>query len=80
MVAHGTSPRIVMAMRHEDLSDEEAALQAALERTWAGAQRSLADPEFRAYLEESIARLNASGSRTTLTRDEFLTMTETDSE
>ena len=69
-----------MAMRHEDLSDEEAARQAALERTWAGAQQSLADPQFLGYLEASIARLNASGSRTTLTRDEFLAMTETDSE
>ena len=69
-----------MAMRHEDLSDEEAARRAALEQTWAGAQRSLADPEFRAYLDDSIARLNTSRSRTTLTRDEFLSMTETDSE
>ena len=72
-------PRIVMAMRTEDLSDEEEARQAALERTWAGAQRSLADPDFRAYLDDSIARLNASRSRTTLTRDEFLSMTEADS-
>ena len=69
-----------MAMRHEDLSEEEAARQAALDRTWAGAQRALADPEFRVYLEQSIARLNASGSRTTLTRDEFLASTEVDSE
>ena len=40
----------------------------------------VAELEFHGYLEESIARLNASGSRTTLTRDEFLTMTEADSE
>ena len=69
-----------MAMRHEDMSDDELQRQAALERTWVGAQGSLADPEFRAYLETSIARLNASGSRTTLTRDEFLSLTEADRE
>ena len=69
-----------MAMRHEDLNGEERALQAALDRTWAGAQQALADPEFRAYIDQSIASVNASVSRQVVTRDEFLALTESDAE
>jgi hypothetical protein len=69
-----------MALRREDLDEHEVARQSALNRTRAGAQRALADPEFRAYLERSLARLNASTSRQTLTGEEFLALTEADVE
>jgi hypothetical protein len=64
-----------VALRREDLSPEELERQVALDRSWAGAQRSLADPEFRAYLEESIRRLDARGPAPLLTREEFLART-----
>ena len=69
-----------MAIRHEQLNDEECARQAALDRSWQHAQTALADPEFRAYVERSIARVNASPSRATLTREQFLAQTEADAE
>jgi hypothetical protein len=48
-----------MAFRRDDLSGEQLAVQRALDRSWAAVQRSLADPEFRAYLEGSLRRLDA---------------------
>jgi hypothetical protein len=65
-----------MAIRHEALSDEEAALQDALNRSWSGARRALDNGEFRDRLERSIEALNDSTSSMTLTRDEFLDLTE----
>ena len=67
-----------MAMRHEDLNDDEAARQAALDRSWLHAQQALADADFRSYVEASIVRANASTSRTTLTSADFLALTEPD--
>lgn len=64
-----------MAIRHDDLSPEEQDRQRALDRSWAGAQEALKDPDFRARLEASIARVNASDSPP-LTREEFLAATE----
>jgi len=69
-----------MVIRHEALSDEEAALQVALDRSWSGALQALEDADFRARLEQSVASLNDSASSLTLTRDEFLAMTEPESE
>ncbi len=65
-----------MAIRHEALSDDEAALQDALNRSWAGARRALDDAEYRDRLERSIEALNNSTSSTMLTRDEFLDLTK----
>ncbi len=65
-----------MSVRHENLSDEEQALQSDLDSSWERAQATLADPTKRAYLEESIERVNASTSSTRLTKDEFLAQTE----
>lgn len=65
-----------MALRREDLSPDERARQEALDLSWAEAQRSLADPEFRAYLVESIRRLEAKDPAPILTREEFLAQTE----
>ena len=65
-----------VSLRHENLSDEEQALQRDLDRSWALAQETLADPVKRAYLEASIERVNASTSSTRLTKDEFLAQTE----
>ena len=67
-----------MAVRHDDLSPEEQDRQRALDRSWAGAQEALKDPEFRARLEASIARVNESDA-TPLTREEFLAETESSS-
>lgn len=64
-----------MAMRHDDLTDEQIELKRAYERSWENAQRQLADPEFRAYLEASLERLNESSAKP-ITREEFLAMTE----
>ena len=61
-----------MATRHEALSDEQREAQTALNRSWEGARGALADPEFRATLEASIARVNAADSTLTMSRDEFL--------
>jgi len=65
-----------MSLRHENLSDEEQALQSDLDRSWERAQETLADPVKRAYLEASIERVNASRSSTRLTKEEFLAQTE----
>lgn len=48
-----------MALRREDLSPEELRRQQALDRSWAAAQRDLADPGFRERLGDSLQRLDA---------------------
>ncbi len=63
-----------MAMRHDELSEEQLARKRAVERSWEAAQRALADPVFRKDLERSIERVNRS-SAPLLTRDEFLAQT-----
>ncbi len=64
-----------MALRRDDLTPEQLELQRALDRSWAEAQRGLADPEFRAYLEDSMRRLDAREPAPVLTREEFLAQT-----
>lgn len=64
-----------MVMRHDDLTEEQLDLQRAYQRSWDNAQRQLVDPEFRAYLEASLERLNNT-SATPITRDQFLAMIE----
>lgn len=61
-----------VALRREDLNPEQLERQRALDRSWAQAQRDLADPEFRSYLEQSIRRLDTEGPAPLLTRREFL--------
>lgn len=63
-----------MAMRHDELSEEELARKRAVERSWEAAQRAVADPKFRKDLDESIERVNHSRAPL-LTRDEFLAQT-----
>lgn len=63
-----------MAMRHDELSEEELARKRAIERSWDAGQRALADPEFRKDLRESIERVNRSDAPL-LTGDEFLAQT-----
>ena len=63
-----------MALRNDDLSVAEAALQSALDRSWRSALESLADPEFRSYLEASIARVNVSDAEP-ISDDQFLAQT-----
>jgi hypothetical protein len=65
-----------MALHREDLTPEQLRRQEALDRSWAAAQRDLADPEFRAYLEESLRQLNEKAPAPLLTREEFLAQTE----
>lgn len=65
-----------MALRREDLSTDQLEHQRALDRSWAEAQRGLADPEFRAHLEDSIRRLDARDPAPMLTREEFLAQTK----
>ena len=64
-----------VALRREDLTPEQLEHQRALDRSWAAAQRGLADPEFRAYLEDSIRRLDAKEPAALLSRYEFLAQT-----
>jgi hypothetical protein len=65
-----------VALRREDLTPEQLEHQRALDRSWAEAQRGLADPGFRSYLEESIGGLDAREPAPLLTRDEFLAQTK----
>jgi len=65
-----------MAMRDDDLTEEQLELKRDYERSWENAQRQLADPEFRTYLEASIERVNTSSAPRT-SREEFLAATET---
>ena len=65
-----------MALHREDLSPEELERQVALDRSWADAQRDLADPEVRSYLEGSLRRLDSAGSALFLTAEEFLACTD----
>ncbi len=64
-----------MSLRHEELTPDELSLQRDLDRSWAGAQKALADPEFRRYLELSIERVNNLPSTAPLSREEFLAQT-----
>jgi len=64
-----------MPLRHEELTPEELALQEGLDRSWAYAQRALADPGFRAELERAIDRANES-TAVPMTKGEFLAQTE----
>lgn len=65
-----------MALRREHLSPEQLERQQALDRSWAQAQRDLADPEFRGYLEQSLRRLDTKEPAQLLTREEFLAQTK----
>lgn len=65
-----------MALRREDLSPEQLAHQQGLDRSWAEAQRDLSDPDFRAYLDGSLRRLDDAEPAPTITREEFLAQTE----
>ena len=64
-----------MAMRHDDLTEQQLELQRAYQRSWDAAQDALADPECRAWLEENIERVNTSSAKP-ITREEFLAATE----
>ena len=64
-----------MAMRHDDLTEEQLELRRAYRLSWGAAQEALADPECRAWLEENIERVNTSSAKP-ITREEFLAMTE----
>jgi hypothetical protein len=66
---------MIMSLRHEELTPEELALQAGLDRSWAYAQNALADPAFRAELEQAIDRANRS-SAVPISKAEFLAQTE----
>lgn len=68
-----------MRKRTEQLSAEQDREQLARKRSWSHAQQALADPLFRAFLEESIGRVNNSHARP-ITRAEFLAQTEIDPE
>jgi len=65
-----------VALRRESLIPEQLDHQRALDRSWTEAQRGLADPEFRSYLEDSIRRLDAKDPAPVLGRDEFLAQTK----
>jgi len=65
-----------VALRREDLSPEQLEHQRALDRSWTEAQRDLADPEFRNYLEQSLRQLDTKEPAPLLTREEFLAQTK----
>ena len=66
-----------MSLHYEELTPEQVALQAALDRSWAGAQprTSTRIPDFRAHLERSIERANNSNAKP-ISKEEFLALTE----
>lgn len=65
-----------VALRREDLSAEQLERQQALDRSWHEAEKGLADPELRAYLEASLRRLDEEPSAPLLTREQFLAQTK----
>lgn len=65
-----------MSVRHEHLTPAEIERQSALDCSWEGAQRALADPSVRSYLERSIERLNNLSSTERLSKEDFLASTE----
>jgi hypothetical protein len=65
-----------VALRREDLSPEQLEHQRALDRSWAEAQRDLADPEFRGHLEQSLRRLDTQEPPPSISREDFLAQTE----
>jgi hypothetical protein len=67
-----------MAMRHEHLTDEELRRQAALDASYASAQRRLRDRAFMARLRRRLAALDTEPRPQRLTRDEFLEQTSLD--
>ena len=48
----------VLRRHRKRQAERERERQLALARSWHGAQQDLADPAFRAYLEQSLERLN----------------------
>jgi hypothetical protein len=68
-----------MALHRDDLNPEELARQTALDRSWAAAQQSLADNEFRVHLEASIERVTVSDA-VPISGEEFLAQTEPSTE
>lgn len=78
-LSHATVGLSSMALRDEDLTDQQVADQAARERSWTAAQRRLADPDERRRLEQ--ARDSALQSQApSISREEFLSATSTDDE
>jgi len=69
------SSRKPSTMDRGALTPEQLERQHALDRSWAQAQRDLADPAFRAELEASIERLNRSTAQP-ISGSEFLAQTE----
>lgn len=65
-----------MAVHRADLTPEEEERQRELDASWAEAQRGLADPEFRSYLEDSLRRLDAEPAPL-ISREGFLGQTRT---
>ncbi len=63
-----------MAMRHDDLTEEQLELQ-RVPGCRGVRPEALADPEYRAWLEENIERVNTSSAKPILP-EEFLAMTE----
>lgn len=64
-----------MSLRHEELTPGELAIQEGLDRSWAYAQKALADPAFRAELGQAIDRADNS-SAPTISKSEFWAQTE----
>ena len=64
-----------VALRREELTPEAQERQAALDRSWADAQRALSDPAFREGLERTIERLDTTARAAVLSREEFLART-----
>lgn len=69
-----------MAIRPEELTDEQQRRQDALDRSWAAAQKDLSNPAFVELLDESLARVKALESSETMTAGEFLAHTRSPSE
>jgi hypothetical protein len=67
--------RFAVALRRDDLTAEQLERQRALDRSWAEGERALAEPQSRAYLEESMCRIDAKEPALVLTREQFLALT-----
>ncbi len=57
------------------LTPEQQERQDGLDRSWAAAQQALADPEFRAFLEDAIKRSDETDAQP-ISKQDFLDQTE----
>lgn len=65
-----------MGLDRARLAADQLERQRGWDRSWAEAQRGLADPEFRSCLELSLRRLDTEAPPPVVSREDFLAQSE----